>query len=200
MNWQTIRDLLLAVLAVAATAALDYLTGWLSTQPLGNAAVTAAIIAGLTLLRRWINPTVPVAQAWAANERVALNQPTPLVPAFAVAPDIDDDNFLLACASQIQAYTPGGKVVAFDPATLIAVLVQLFLANVDLEALVRRAAEWLIGLFARWQLKKAVRSALATKGVPTDDRIVGVMDWLTKTDPSVLRRVSMIAESRRHQV
>lgn len=199
ISWQTVRDLLLAVLAVAATAALDYLTGWLSTQPLGNAAVTAAIIAGLTLLRRWINPTVPVAQAWTANDRVALNQPTPIVPAFAVAPDIDDENFMLACATQVQAYTPGGKIVAFDPATLIAVLIQLFLTNVDLEALVRRAAEWIIGLFARWQLRKAAKAALATKGVPTDDRIAGVVDWLIKTDPSVLRRVRMIADSRRHQ-
>ena len=197
MNWQTIRDLLLAALAVAATAALDYLTGWLSTQPLGNAAVTAAIIAGLTILRRWINPTVPVAQAWTSDDRVSLARPTPLVPVFAVANDMDDDNFLLACASQIQAYTPGGKVVAFTPATLPAILIQLFLANLDLEALIARAREWLIGWLARWQLRRIAKVALAAEGVPTDERITGVVDWLTKVDASVLRRMRTIAESRR---
>lgn len=196
-SWQTLRDLMLAALAVAATAALDYLTGWLSTQPIGNAAVTAAIIAGLTIVRRWLNPTVPESQLWHADDRVTLSQPTPIVPVFSVANDLDDDAFLLACATQIQAYTPGGKVVAFDPATLAAILIQLFLQNVDIEALIQRAKEWLIGWFARWQLRRAVKAAIEIKGAALDDRVAGLMDWLTKADASMLRRVRKITESRR---
>ena len=199
VKWETVRDLLLAAGAVALTAAIDYFSGWLSANPLGNAAVTAAILAVLGILRRRLNPTIPIAETLPGANAIGIrliDQPTPLHGTFAVASDLDDEPFLASCAAQVQAYS--GKAKTFDPATLTAILIWLFQHHAEIEALVRQLANWFTALFARWKLRRAVREAVKAKaGRDNEPTVDGIAEWLEKTDAGVLRRVRMIADSKR---
>lgn len=211
-SWQTVRDLILAALVAGAAAAVDYLTASIQAHPLGSAVLTAVVVAVLGILRRALNPTVPVAELdhvrfeptlklTTRTPSVAdIDLPTPIYGSPALAMSADDDQFLAECASQIHAYTPGGKIKQFDPATLIAILVYLFQHSDEIEALIERAKKFISGLLAAWRLRRAIKAAMLAEGntaYPSLDSVDGVATWLYKADGGVIRRVRMIADGRR---
>ena len=119
---------------------------------------------------------------------------------FTIAADLDDDAFLQSCAVQVAAYTPGGKAKQFDLVTIGLILLRIFLANVDVEALLEKAKQFILGWLARWKLRSAIKAAMLAEGdkwKPGIDEVDGFETWLTKADAGVIRRVRMIADSRR---
>lgn len=203
-SWQTVRDFLIAAGVAGVLAAIDYATAQVQAHPLGSAALTAAIVAALGMIRRWVNPTIPVTQmiAMDAPPKLSLDFPT---PAFSPAADLGDDNFLSACATQINAYTPAenGKIKSFDPATIIAILSWLFTHREDIAALIERVKTWL-GFLFRPKLRKAIVAAAVETGNLSVARgsaplVDGMESWLTKADKSTLQRVKRIAAAKATQ-
>lgn len=215
-SWQTVRDFLIAAGVAGVLAAIDYATAQVQAHPLGSAALTAAIVAALGMIRRWVNPTIPVAKiqeaakaqwsiAMDAPPKLSLDFPTPIHGSFAPANDLGDDNFLAACATQINAYTPAenGKVKSFDPATIIAILSWLFTHREDIAALIERVKTWL-GFLFRPKLRKAIVAAAYETGntaaiMGAAPLVDGMESWLVKTDKSTLQRVKRIAQAKSTQ-
>ena len=202
LSWQAIRDTLLAAGVAAGIAFTDYIDAWLSANPLSNTVLTAAAVALVGILRRLFNPTIPVAAVEkAANDLPQWPSPGGTVGQFAPAPDLDEEQFLSACAAQCLARAPGGRnaVKGIDPASIAAILTWLFNHREDILALIEKAR----GLFAFW-FKRKLQNAVAAAAVATGNVsavrglavVDGTADWLLISDRSTLERVRRIAANR----
>lgn len=208
-----LRDTGLSILAVLLTSATEWLNngGLTGTKYAGLAAI---LLIAIQAARRFLFPEQTAIAFQSASAfgvttdappRLSLDFDTPLHPRFAIAPDLNDDNFLASCATQINAYTPAenGKIKSFDPATIIAILSWLFTHREDIAALIERVKTWL-GFLFRPKLRKAIVAAAVETGNLSVARgaaplVDGFESWLVKTDAATLQRVKRIAQAKATQ-